>query len=52
MSDNAAKALFLAGLPTGEGGHLIPGHTTWEALGPKAQERYRRMAQAAREAKP
>lgn len=47
MSDNAAKAMFLAGLPTGDKGELIPGHTTWDDLGPKSRERYRRMAQAA-----
>lgn len=48
MNDDIAKAVFLAGLPTGDKGELIPGHTTWEDLGPKAKERYRRMAAAAR----
>jgi hypothetical protein len=47
MNDDAARAVFLAGLPTGDKGELIPGHTEWEDLGPKAKERYRRMAQAA-----
>jgi hypothetical protein len=48
MNDDIARAIFLAGLPTGDRGELIPGHTTWEDLGPKAKERYRRMAQAAK----
>lgn len=47
MNDNVAEAVFLASLPTGDKGDLTPGHTTWEQLGPKAQERYRRMAEAA-----
>lgn len=47
MSPIAAKAVFLAGLPTGKDGKPLPGHTTWDQLGPKAQERYRRMAEAA-----
>lgn len=46
--ENAAKATFLAGLPTGDKGKLIPGHTQWDDLGPKAKERYRLMAAAAR----
>lgn len=50
MSDTVAQAIFLAGLPTGDKGQLIPGHTTWADLGPKAKERYRDMAQAAVEA--
>ncbi|QXO14355.1 hypothetical protein SEA_CHASER_126 [Mycobacterium phage Chaser] len=45
--DAAAKAVFLAGLPTGDKGELIPGHTTWDDLGTKTKERYRRMAKAA-----
>ena len=47
MSDDAAKAAFLAGLPTGKNGEPTPGHTTWEQLGPQAQQRYRRMTDAA-----
>lgn len=47
MNDAVAEAVFLAGLPTGKGGKLIPGHTTWADLGPQTQERYRRMARAA-----
>jgi hypothetical protein len=42
-----AEAVFTAGLPKGANGQLIPGHTTWEDLGPKAKERYRRMGAAA-----
>ena len=41
------EAEFLAGVPSGDKGQLIPGHTTWVQLGPKAKERYERMAQAA-----
>lgn len=41
------EALFLAGLPTGPKGDLIPGHTTWNGLGPESKARYQRMAQAA-----
>lgn len=44
---DAAKAVFMASLPTGDKGKPVPGHTTWEQLGPKARERYMRMAQAA-----
>lgn len=40
--------MFYAGLPRGDGGELIPGHTKWDDLGPKAKDRYRRMADAAR----
>lgn len=43
-----AQAVFEAGLPRGEKGDLIPGHTTWEMLGPKARARYERMADAGR----
>lgn len=43
----AAEAVFLASLPTGDKGEPIPGHTTWSDLGPKARDRYRRMARAA-----
>lgn len=42
-----ARAVFLAGLPTGAKGDLIPGHTTWDDLGAKAKERYLDMADAA-----
>lgn len=48
MIDDVAEAVFLAGLPRGDKGELIPGHTTWADLGLKAQARYRRMAEAAR----
>lgn len=44
--DAAAKSVFLASLPTGDKGELIPGHTTWDDLGPKGKDRYRRMAKA------
>lgn len=44
---SSGEAAFIAGLPTGDKGEPIPGHTTWQQLGPKAQERYHRMAQAA-----
>ena len=44
---HAAEAVFLAGLPHDKLGRNIPGHTAWTDLGPEAQARYRRMAQAA-----
>lgn len=47
MTDTAARAVFLAGLPTGPNGDLIPGHTTWDQLGDKTKARYRKMATAA-----
>lgn len=47
MTEILGRAAFLAGLPTGDKGQPIPGHTHWEDLGPKARERYCRMAQAA-----
>lgn len=43
-----AEAVFLASLPTGSSGQPLPGHTRWDDLGPKAKERYLRMAQAAK----
>lgn len=46
-TDAAAQAVFMAGLPTGKNGQPTPGHTRWEDLGTEAQDRYRRMAQAA-----
>lgn len=45
--DAAAQALFLAGLPRGRSGELVPGHTTWNQLGPKAKDRLRDMTKAA-----
>ncbi len=45
--DAAAKAAFLAGLPRGPKGDLIPGHSKWENIGPKNRQRHRYMAQAA-----
>lgn len=44
--DKAAEAAFLASLPVGPKGELIPGHSTWANLGPKGKERQRRIAQA------
>jgi hypothetical protein len=44
--DDAAQAMFLAGLPTGKNGEPSPGHTTWEMLGPDSQKRHRRMTEA------
>lgn len=51
IDDKAAKAVFLAGLPTGKDGQPLAGHTTWEQLGPQMKDRYRRMAQAAIESR-
>lgn len=45
--DQVAGAIFEAGLPRGKNGTLTPGHTEWADLGPQAQERHRRMADAA-----
>jgi hypothetical protein len=47
--DVIAKAVFMAGLPTGKNGEPMPGHTIWDHLGPQSKERYRRMARAALE---
>lgn len=46
MIDKMARAIFEAGLPRGKNGDLTPGHTTWQQLGPNAQDRHRDMAQA------
>lgn len=40
-TDEMAKAAFEESLPRTIGGTLRPGHTTWEELGPKAQQRWR-----------
>lgn len=44
--EQLATAVFVAGLPRGPKGDLVPGHTTWEQLGPQARDRYRRMARS------
>lgn len=46
LLDNLARAAFYAGLPRGAKGDLVPGHTEWDDLGPKTQQRYHRMAAA------
>lgn len=47
--DGAAKAAFTASLPTGDKGTIAPGHTTWDDLGPRAKDRWRRIAKAVKE---
>lgn len=47
-----ARIAFYAGLPHSADGKLLPGHTRWEEVGEKAQERWLRISDAMIEAVP